>query len=173
MDEVNYESHNLRLLDERFATYNFIASDQPITSFSQKKSRNGPDIILTNSPQMFDNPISFGNAAAGEISSMVVFEFKRPGEVAYQKKKDDYQWEFSELVEKYFDDFLHSDTKKNYKDRQVIVHKDTPKFGYVIVDVIPPRLRDYNLDKGFKQTPFNILYKIDPELNLHIEVITV
>lgn len=172
LDKIDYESHNLWLLDERFAAYSFIASDTPITKFSQKNSRKEPDIIMTENPSMFDNPISFGNIAAGQISSMVVFEFKRPGEVAHQKKKNDYRWVFSELVEKYFDDFMYSDNKKNYKGRQVIVEKDTPKFGYVIVDVIPPRLKEYNMGKGYKQTPFGTLYKIEPEINLHIEVIT-
>jgi hypothetical protein len=172
MDKIDYESHNLWLLDERFSTFCFIASDTPITQFSQKDSRKEPDITMTDRPTMFDNPISFGNISSGEISSMVIFEFKRPGEVAHQKKKNDFRWSFSELIEKYFDDFLYADNKKNYKGRQVIVHKETPKFGYVVVDVIPPRLKEYNLGKGYKQTPFGTLYKIEPEMNLHIEVIT-
>jgi len=82
------------------------------------------------------------------------------------------RWEFSELVEKYFDDFMYADDKKNYKGRQVILQKDTPKFGYVVVDVIPARLKDYNMTKGYKPTPFGTLYKINPELNMHLEVIT-
>ncbi len=172
LDKIDYESHNLWLLDERFATYSFIASDVPITQYSQKTSRKEPDIIMTENPTMFDNPISFGNISSGEVSSMVIFEFKRPGESAHQKNKNDFRWEFSELVEKYFDDFIYSDNKKNYKGRQVIIQKETPKFGYVVVDVIPPRLKEYNLGKGYKQTPFGTLYKIEPEINLHIEVIT-
>ena len=56
---------------------------------------------------MFENPICFAPEQAGEISSMVIFEFKRPGEVAHNKSKTDYRWEFSELIEKYFDDFLY------------------------------------------------------------------
>ncbi|HLK27790.1 MAG TPA: hypothetical protein VKT28_04365, partial [Puia sp.] len=171
-DKMDYESHNLWLLDERFATYNFIASDVAITAYSQKKSNKEGDIVMIDKPQMFDNPISFGSEIAGKISSIVIFEFKRPGETAHQKTKKDYRWEFSLLVEKYFDDFLYADNKKNYKGRQVIIEKGTPKFGYVIVDVIPPKLKDYNLTKGYKETPFGTLYKIMPELNQHIEVLT-
>jgi Histidine kinase-, DNA gyrase B-, and HSP90-like ATPase len=172
LDNIDYESHNLWLLDERFALYNFIASDVPITNISQKNSQKEPDIIMTNAPKMFDNPISFAANASGAISSMVIFEFKRPGQTAHQKPQSNYRWEFSELIEKYFDDFLYADNKKNYKGRQVILQPDTPKFGYVIVDVIPPKLQEYNITKGFKKTPFGTLYKINPELNLHIEVIT-
>jgi len=171
-DKVDYESHNLWLLDERFVAYNFIGSDVPITSFSQKKSGKEPDIVMADSPKMFENPISFAANPSGEISSMVIFEFKRPGETAHQKRKTDYRWELSELVDKYFEEFIYGQDKKNYRGRPVIVHKSTPKFGYIVVDVIPPSLKTYNEDKGFKPTPFGTLYKIIPELNLHIEIIT-
>lgn len=170
--EIDYETHNLWLLDDRFATYSFIAADKPITSFSQKKSNREPDIIMLEQPQLFDNRLSFAPNPSGQLTSMVIFEFKRPGEVAHNKTKKDFRWEFSELVEKYFDDFLYSDDKKNYRGRTVVLGKDTPKFGYVIVDVIPQKLRDYNETKGYKSTPFDTYYKINPELNLHIEVIT-
>ncbi|MFV0420161.1 MAG: hypothetical protein ACK5KT_15710 [Dysgonomonas sp.] len=165
-DNLQYESHNLWLLDERFVNYHFIASDKPITSISQKKSRKEPDLL------MFNNPICFGENNIGEITSMVIFEFKRPGEIAHQKNKTDYRWEFSELIEIYFDDFLYKDDKKNYKGRPVIVEKTTPKFGYIIVDVIPKKLEEYNRDKGWEKTPFGSFYKIIGGINLHIEVLT-
>jgi hypothetical protein len=170
--EIDYDTHNLWLLDDRFTTYNFIASDKPITSYSQKKSTKEADIVMIEQPQMFDNPLGFAANPSGELSSMVIFEFKRPGETAHNKKKKDFRWEYSELVEKYFDDFIYGDDKKNYRGRTVILNKDTPKFGYVIVDVIPPKLKEYNESKGYKKTPFGTYYKINPELNLHIEVIT-
>ncbi|MDF9799783.1 hypothetical protein OKW21_005046 [Catalinimonas alkaloidigena] len=172
-NEIDYDSHNLWILDERFATYSFIASDKPITRVSQKKSRSEPDLLmLDEKPEMFENPISFASSPSGELQSMVIFEFKRPGETAHQKSKNDYRWEFSELIEKYFDDFLYGQDKKNYKGRHVIVHTNTPKYGYVIVDVIPPRLEEYNKGRGYRKTPFGTLFKIYPDLNMHIEVIT-
>jgi hypothetical protein len=169
--EVTYDSHNLWLLDERFATYTFIASDKPITSISQNKSRKEPDLLMIDRPPMFDNPISFAPEHSGEISSMVVFEFKRPGEIAHQKNKGDYRWEFSELIEGYYDDFLYGNSKKNYRGSQVVVRKETPKFGYVIVDIIPEQLEVYNIGKGYRKTPFGTFYKIYPDLNMHIEVL--
>lgn len=172
LDKIDYESHNLWMLDERFATYSFIDSDKPISSVSQKKSNKEPDLLMVDNPQMFDNPISFSADPSGDISSMVIFEFKRPGETAHQKSKTNSRWEFSELIEKYFDDFMYADDKKNHKGRQVILQKNTPKFGYVVVDVVPPKLKEYNLTKGYKPTPFGTLYKINPDLNMHLEVIT-
>lgn len=171
-NEVNYESHNLWLLDERFTTYQFIASDKSITSICQKKSSKEPDLLLLNSDDFFDNRISFGNGNVGEISSLVIFEFKRPGDTAHQKTKNNYRWEFSELLDKYFDDFIYNENKKNYKGQHVIVDKATPKFGYIIMDVIPKSLADYNEGKGWHKTPFNSYYKMIDGLNLHIEVLT-
>jgi len=170
--ETSYENHNLWLLDERFINYKFIASDKSITSFSQKKSSKEPDLLLTNNPEMFENPISFGNRGAGEVNSMVIFEFKRPGDIAHQKNKRDYRWQFSDLVEPYFDEFLYKPDKKNYKGNQVIITEDTPKFGFIVLDVIPQQLVKFNEGKGWKKTPFGTFYKIQPELNMHIEVMT-
>ncbi len=171
-NDLDYENHNLWILDERFISYKFIASDKSITSFSQTKSRKETDLILIDNPQMFNNPISFGDKASGEVNSMVIFEFKRPGDVAHQKNKTDYRWEFSELVEPYFEEFIYQPIKKNYKGNQIILKETTPKFGYIILDIIPEPLARYNKNKGWKATPFGTYFKIEPELNLHLEVMT-
>lgn len=173
--ELTYQYHNLWLLDDRFSTYRFIASDKAITSFSQIKSSKEPDLILINNEKdLINNPISFGNKDAGEISSMVIFEFKRPGDTAHQKKNNDYRWEFSELVKDYFEEFLFGKEKKkkNYRGNVVTITRDTPKFGYVIMDEMPKELIDYNESNGWRKTPFGSYYKIIPEQNLHIEAIT-
>ena len=171
---IKYDNHNLWLLDERFAIYDFIASDIPITSMSQKSSRLEADIVMVDKPKMFDNPISFGAESSGEISSMVIFEFKRAGETAHQKSRNDSRWEFDKLIDKYFEAFLYSDNKKgkNYRGSTIVLRPETPKFGYIIVDIIPPALEAYNLTKGYRKTAFGTLYKINPDLNLHYEVIT-
>lgn len=167
------EAHNLWLLDERFVTYSFVASDITLSKVTSQKSTLEPDVLLWNEGvNILDKPTAYGSAPSGELDSLVVFEFKRPGETAHQKRKTDNMWEFSELVEKYFDAFLYGNTKKNYKGRPVVVDKSTSKFGYVILDVISPQLKEFNLNKGYKKTPYGTYYKIVPEINLHIEVIT-
>ena len=172
-DDINYESHNLWLIDERFATYKYIASDVTLSSISKKKSRKEPDLLMTDEPpQIFNKGLSYGSNNSGEINSLVIFEFKRPGETAHQKNKTDYTWEFSELIEKYFDDFLYNQDKKNYKGKSIKVEKTTPKFGYIILDVIPPALEEYNIGKGWGKTPFGSFYKMWTNINLHIEVLT-
>lgn len=171
-EDVDYETHNLWLLDERFSTYKFVASDKSITSFTQKKSSKEPDLTMMNNIDMFNHHFSFAPKSAGELDSLVIFEFKRPGDTAWQKKKTDFNWEFSELLMKYFDDFIYSPDKKNYKGNHVVVNKSTPKYGFLIMDVIPPQLAEYNIDKGFGKTPFGTYYKLFDKLNLHLEVLT-
>lgn len=173
--ELTYQYHNLWLLDDRFSTYRFIASDKSITSFSQIKSSQEPDLIMINNEEnLTNNPISFGNRDAGEVTSMVVFEFKRPGDTAHQKKDSDYRWEFSDLVKDYFETFLFGKEKEkqNYRGNSIIITRDTPKFGYVIMDKMPQPLIDYNESNGWRRSPFGSYYKIIGEQNLHIEAIT-
>ncbi|GAA6434750.1 hypothetical protein K140096H11_32440 [Bacteroides intestinalis] len=173
--QLNYQYHNLWLLDERFATFKFIASDKSITSFSQIKSSLEPDLVLIdNEKNLINNAISYGNQDAGEIESMVIFEFKRPGDTAHQKNKNDFRWEFSDLVENYFDQFLYGQEKdkKNYRKNIIKITPDTPKFGYIIMDEMPDKLIDFNIHKGWRRTPFGSYYKINGDLNLHIEAIT-
>ncbi|MGB7210077.1 MAG: hypothetical protein WBD27_15580 [Pyrinomonadaceae bacterium] len=169
-DDVNYETHNLWILDERFVTYSFIGSDVAIGSISQKKSRKAPDVVaINNNNDLFGNPISFGDKPHGEINSLVIFEFKRPGEVAHQKNKGNYRWDFAELTSKYFDDFMYAPDKVKHKGRPVIVGAETPKFGYIIVDVIPKQLEEYNVNsKGWNKTPFGTFFWINPKTNLHL-----
>ncbi|WP_407848005.1 hypothetical protein [Chryseobacterium sp. KCF3-3] len=171
-NDLPYENHNLWLLDERFVTYKFIASDKSITSYSQVNSRKELDLVMVDNPTMFNNPISFGDKNSGEVNSMVIFEFKRPGDVAHQKSKTNYRWEFSELVEPYFDEFLYNPIKKNYKGNQVLIKETTPKFGYIVLDMIPDMLARYNRNKGWNLTPFGTFFKIEANLNLHLEVMT-
>ena len=171
-ESVNYQYHNLWLLDDRFSTFRYIASDKSITSMSQIKSSKEPDIVMINDDHLLvNNAISYGDKEMGEVGTMVIFEFKRPGDTAHQKKKTDNRWEFSELVEKYFEDFLYGKEKekKNWKGQKVHVTEDTPKYGYVVMDEMPDELIRYNRNHQWRKTPFGSYYKINPDLNLHIE----
>lgn len=173
-ETVTYQYHNLWLLDDRFSTFRYIASDRSITSMSQIKSSKEPDMVMINDNHLLvNNAISYGDKDMGEIGTMVIFEFKRPGDTAHQKNKGDYRWEFSELVEPYFDNFLlgKEKDKKNWKGQVVKVSNDTPKFGYVVMDEIPERLIEFNKIHGWRKTPFGSFYKINSDLNLHIEAL--
>jgi len=161
-EDTPYEAHNLWLLDERFVSHQFIASHKKICTYSNLKSRKATDVV------MFGNPIGFGDTNHDDISSLVVFEFKRPGDIASTPAGN--HWQFSELTDKYFDEFRYGKTKN--RGRNVNVRPTTPKFGYVILSHIPEALENYNLEHGWHRTPFGSFYKTTPESNMHIEAMT-
>ena len=47
--------------------------------------------------------------------------------------------------------------------------EDTPKYGYIVMDEMPDELIRYNKNRQWRKTPFGSYYKINPDLNLHIE----
>lgn len=168
-----YLGHNLWLLDERFFSFNFVASDIPLSKVSDKNSTKEPDVLLwKEGVNILDKPTLYATGNSGNLGSLVVFEFKRPGETAHQKNKTNYNWLLSELVEKYFHALIYGDKKKSHSGKTIVVEKTTPKFGYIIVDVLHPELKTFNKDQGFNETPYGTLFKIIPALNLHVEVIT-
>ena len=68
--ELTYQYHNLWLLDDRFSTFRFIASDKSITSYTQIKSAKEPDLVLIDKEKdLVGNPISFGNTDSGRIGT--------------------------------------------------------------------------------------------------------
>lgn len=163
-EDTAYQAHNLWLLDERFVSYQYIASHKQIRTFSNVDSAKAADI------GMFDNPIGVGDTDHGDISSLVIFEFKRPGDVASTMSKD-YHWEFSVLTDKYFDDFRYG--RKKNKGRPVNVSDTTPKFGFIVLSDIPEALASYNKSrKGWEKTPFGSWYKLIPGSNMHLEAMT-
>ncbi len=156
-----YEYHNLWLLDERLAFHSFTASDKQLRSNKklESDSQKEPDLFVYDIPCAYsDNP--------DKINSLVLFEFKRPGrnmDTPEDRKLD------SQLEEYFLD--LSKAKAKNSKGRYINIQKETPKYGYIVCD-LQQDLITYNTDwNGFKKTPYNTLYKVNPELNLYYEVI--
>ncbi|MCB0540180.1 MAG: hypothetical protein KDE33_21870 [Bacteroidetes bacterium] len=156
-----YEYHNLWLLDERLAFHSFTASDKQLRTNKklESDSQKEPDLFVYDIPCAYsDNP--------DKINSLVLFEFKRPGrdmDTSDDRKLDS-------QIEEYFRE-LSKAKAKNAKGRYMNIQKETPKFGYVICD-LHQELIEFNTDwNGFKKTPYNTLYKVNPDLNLYYEVI--
>lgn len=156
-----YEYHNLWLLDERLAFHSFTASDKQLRTNKklESDSQKEPDLFVYDIPCAYsDNP--------NRINSLVLFEFKRPGrdmDTSDDRKLDS-------QIEKYFRE-LSKAKAKNAKGRYMNIQKETPKFGYIICD-LHQELIEFNTDwNGFKKTPYNTLYKVNPDLNLYYEVI--
>ncbi|HRN72212.1 MAG TPA: hypothetical protein PLM81_03725 [Ginsengibacter sp.] len=154
--------HNLWLLDERLTFLAYTTSDRQIRTNEHivSNSQKETDLLIYDFPWAFsDNP--------NNINSLVVFEFKRPGRdmnTSKDKKLDS-------QVEEYFEILMKSEAKSE-KGKFLNIQDSTPKFGYVICD-LHKDLIDFNVKHNyFKKTPYNTLFKINPELNQYFEVMS-
>lgn len=154
--------HNLWLLDERLTFHAYTTSDKQIRTNEHlmSNSQKETDLLIYDFPWAFsDNPNS--------VNSLVVFEFKRPGRnmnTSKDKKLDS-------QVEEYFEILMKSEAKSE-KGKFLNIQDNTPKFGYIICD-LHKDLIDFNVKHNyFKKTPYNTLFKINPELNQYFEVMS-
>lgn len=158
---TTYNNHNLWLLDERLSFHTYAASDRkPRTNLENiaSPSNKEPDLLIFDKTwAYFDDP--------DEIKSLVVFEFKRPGlEITEDTKLED-------LIMKYFID-LDGGSIKDSNGGKIQIESTTPKFGYIICNV-DKKVKAYNKNwNNFKETPYGTLFKLLPDQNLYIEVLT-
>ena len=76
-DTLDYNSHNLWILDDRLSFYSYFQSDKPFRTFlSDSESGKEPDVAV-----VFDRSLAFNRAGADE--PIVIVEFKRPGRTSY------------------------------------------------------------------------------------------
>lgn len=127
--EVDYEDHNLWLLDERLVFSHYIASDKVIS----KEDHKEPDIAVFYNEKMF-----FRNGENVITSPITIVEFKRPKRenypdnenpiqqaLRYSKKILDGKYEMPESIEK------------------VKVNKDnTPVYIYIVCDIVD-KIREF------------------------------
>ena len=82
--EVLIDDHNLWILDDRLAFYNFFASDKPIKSYTESDSGREPDIAL-----FCDSCVAWRESERA-CDTVILVEFKRPGLDSYTDKNDPY-----------------------------------------------------------------------------------
>jgi hypothetical protein len=75
-EDLDYNEHNLWILDDRFAFYSFFRSDKPFMTFTEGDSTREPDLAI-----IFEQSLAFRRE--GRDEPVVIIEFKRPG-------RDDY-----------------------------------------------------------------------------------
>lgn len=76
-ESLEYDDHNLWILDDRLAFYSFFKSDKPFKTFlTDSDSRKEPDVAV-----VFDRSLAFDREGTDE--PIVIVEFKRPGRTQY------------------------------------------------------------------------------------------
>lgn len=81
-NDIDFEQHNLWIIDERLVYHRFLASDLPLSSPEvpvDTESDDRPDILL------FKGPVAFTPQSVRHPQSVVIVEFKRPERTEYSE----------------------------------------------------------------------------------------
>lgn len=157
-DELDYESHNLWMLDERLNFASYVISDKPTAG-----SRDRTDVTIFNQSVVFRGE----NEASNPIT---IFEFKKPqrDDFANPSSKEDPVQQIIRYVNRIRDGQVKTST-----GRAIVVSDTTPFYGYVVCVLTPKVTKWLEFEKDF--TPmadglgwFNWVGRI----HLYIEVIS-
>ena len=80
--QLNIDQHNLWILDDRLAFFNFFASDRPLKKITDVDSRREPDLAL-----FYDSCLAWRENERA-CDTVILVEFKRPGKENYDDKTD-------------------------------------------------------------------------------------
>jgi len=160
-DDLNYDDHNLWIVDDRLAFYSYFNSDKQMKAQVEEPSEplKRPDISF------FDLGIGLQNNDATQPITIV--EFKKP-------KRDDYSVASNPItqVRDYVDDMRQAKQAKRH-DGVILrpISEDTPFMCHIIADITP------SLERVMRQLgPFhqkagtNCFYKWDEVYKTFIEI---
>lgn len=120
--ELNYEDHNLWVIDDRLAFYSYFNSDKRLEVQSTSKSYRRPDITF------FDLGMGFDKEASRE--PITIIEFKRP-------KRDDYTMADNPFlqVQRYVAELRNAGVATRYDGRFIrTIESNTPFLCQIIAD---------------------------------------
>ncbi len=157
--EIEYQSHNLWLIDERLAYSKYISSDIPFNN-NQKEERT--DILILNNPVAVSDEENTGR----EYGTIVIFELKRP-------MRDDYSRAENPIVQ--LVDYVNKLSTNKVADkygRIIKVGNNTQFYLYAICDLTPNLIKVAE-DEDFKETPDKRgYYKYHDKKHAYIEILS-
>ena len=159
---INYDYHNLWLLDDRLTFHKYIYSDKQIKSHAPvegiSECRKETDIAI------YDTAFHYAEKDGyEEVKSVVIFELKRPNRnVSFF----DFQKQMLEQIRG-----IESGSIKDYRGRNVHLPQNTPVTFYFVCDSNSfEQIKDYAIGEGFFLTPSNSLLRIVK--TRHVEILT-
>lgn len=139
--DVDYQDHNFWLLDDKLSYYNFLASDIPISKFTEdKEDKRRPDLAIFRT--------AYSDKIENELqSNITIVEFKRPdrtSDITYAALK--------EQVMGYRDKFLETKIKSQHKGRMIQTREGQTKFHIYIVCELTDKLKKELKNESFIET---------------------
>lgn len=155
--EIEYEDHNLWLLDERFNFTQYIASDKVISSSDHKE----PDLAI-----FYESGLFYRNGDNAITSPIAIVEFKRP-------KRTNYLDEDNPINQalRYAGKILAGKYEMPEGLEEVIVDKRvTPVYIYIVCDLVP-KIEEFADLAGLAISPDKQGYfGYNPKYNAYIEI---
>lgn len=158
-EELDYDAHNLWILDERLNFSSYVASDKPIG----KANGDRTDITIYNRPVAFRGE----NEASNPIT---IFEFKKPqrDNFADPSSREDPVQQIVRYVNQ-----IREGKFKTPLGRDIIVNETTPFYGYVVCDLTAKVKKWLQYEKDFTSMPDGLgWFKWFGNNNLYMEVIS-
>lgn len=160
-DDLNYDDHNLWVIDDRLAFFTYFNSDKTLGSqiSGSENPRDRPDISI------FDLGIGFQNVDLSQ--PITIIEFKRP-------KRDDYTLEKNPIIQvrKYVEDMRRSGEAIKFDGTPLRQINDTTPFVCHIVADVTPSLRSVMKQFGpfHQKVGSGTWYRWDEAYNIFIEI---
>lgn len=140
-DNINYDDHNLWLIDDRLAYYNFLASDLPFSKYTEDaEDKKRADLAIFRS--------AFSDKSEKEMqSNITIVEFKKPdrtNDLKYVTLKDQ--------VMGYRDKFLETQVKSGENGRLIQTKLGGTKFHIYIICELTKKLKEELEDENYEMT---------------------
>lgn len=160
-DDLDYEDHNLWILDDRLAFYSYFNSDKRMDS----QIRNADHPMDRPDISVFDLGLGFANDDANQ--PITIIEFKRP-------KRDDYSLSDNPInqVRSYVEDMRKSGEAQKYDGAPLrAIGPETPFLCHIVADVTPT-LKNVMKQLGpfHQKVGSNTYYKWDENYKIFIEI---
>ena len=160
-DDIDYDEHNLWLVDERLAYHRYLASDIPFaqqTGPIQVESRDRPDLVI------FNRAVAFAENA--DYTSVVIVEFKRPERSNYDEKDNPLK-QVMDYVRQ-----IREGKARREDGRTIDLPENTPFYCYAIA-TLTPQLRELAEHRDFKHTPDGRgFFNFHSGYNAYIEILS-
>lgn len=158
--DISIDNHNLWILDDRLAYYQYFASDKQIKQFvKSSSSKKEPDIVLFNGCTLFERK--------NQNQPVVIIEFKRPARKDYSDKENPIK-----QIYDYIDDLrnkkVHTPTGRLITE----INENTPFFCYVVCDNTPNLQTILKRERMDRELPGGRgWYGENPSYNAYFEIV--
>ncbi len=158
-DLIDYESHNLWLIDETLSYCQYITSDIP---FDNNPAEERVDVLFLDRPVAVAEESNDGTI----YDAITIFELKRP-------MRDEYTDDNNPMTQLYeYVQKIKAGKAKDIKHRPIRTGETTKFYLYAICD-ITPTLEHFLDQRGFIPTPDNMgRYQYNDRLHSYFEILS-